>query len=321
MPWFKVDDALHSHPKARRCGLDALGLWAVAGSHCMAYLTDGYVEPWFIQSWPRGEELAARLVDADLWDTHPDGGWQFHDWDQYQPTKAQVEEEREKERERKAKWRESRKDAANTGRPDGTDGGTDGGSPTVRRRGTDAAPTRPDPTLIRTSEPKGSDDEPERLDAKRLTTTLVDALESRGVKTPTSLKAWNVEARRLLDIDHRPLEEALRVLAWSQHDPFWSRNILSMPKFRQKYDQLRLNATDGAVPDLRGPEELIRDCWRTGDPSAVFTATQWTRPTLVWPEDSEMVGSFDRDEYRRKFWREWLEENHTAILDRLRRTS
>ena len=69
------------------------------------------------------------------------------------------------------------------------------------------------------------------------------------------------------------------------------------------------------------PEVMLKDCWRSGDPSPVFVATQWTRPPLVWPEDSEIGDDFDRDEYRRKFWREWLEENHTAILDRLRRTS
>lgn len=26
MPWFKVDDKIHSHPKARRAGLAAMGL-------------------------------------------------------------------------------------------------------------------------------------------------------------------------------------------------------------------------------------------------------------------------------------------------------
>lgn len=69
------------------------------------------------------------------------------------------------------------------------------------------------------------------------------------------------------------------------------------------------------------PEKMLQDCWRTGDPSPVFSATQWTRPPLVWPEDSEMGPDFDKDAYRAQFWRAWLEENHSAILDRLRRTS
>lgn len=93
MAWFKVDDQLHSHPKARRAGLEAMGLWLVAGSHCMSYLTDGFVEEWFVLSWPNGAELAERLVGTGLW-LRGDGGWQFHDWAEFQPTKVRVEAER-----------------------------------------------------------------------------------------------------------------------------------------------------------------------------------------------------------------------------------
>jgi hypothetical protein len=32
------------------------------------------------------------------------------------------------------------------------------------------------------------------------------------------------------------------VLLWSQSDDFWSKNILSMPTFREKYDQLNLKS-------------------------------------------------------------------------------
>lgn len=107
MPWFKVDDKIHSHPKARRAGLAAMGLWALAGSHCMDYLTDGVVESWFVESWPDGQHLAARLVDVGLWDTHPDG-WVFHDWGEYQPTRAKVIAEREATKERVEKHRQKR---------------------------------------------------------------------------------------------------------------------------------------------------------------------------------------------------------------------
>ena len=33
MPHFRVDDALHSHPKAQRAGDEALGMWTLAGSY------------------------------------------------------------------------------------------------------------------------------------------------------------------------------------------------------------------------------------------------------------------------------------------------
>jgi hypothetical protein len=35
---------------------------------------------------------------------------------------------------------------------------------------------------------------------------------------------------------------AARLIQWAQDDSFWRANILSMPKFRAKYDQLRLQA-------------------------------------------------------------------------------
>ena len=105
--WYKVDDQLHTHPKARRAGLAAMGLWTLAGSHSMCYLTDGFVEAWFVDMFPEGRELAGRLVEAGMW-LPVDGGWQFHDWADYQPTRESVQAEREAANERKRRWKEKR---------------------------------------------------------------------------------------------------------------------------------------------------------------------------------------------------------------------
>jgi hypothetical protein len=111
--WFKVDDGLHSHPKTRRAGLEAIGLWSVAGSYASCYLTDGFVPEWFVDSWPSGAQLAASLVTAGLWSqATKDGekGWSFHEWDQRNPTRADVEADREAARDRQRKHRESQRD-------------------------------------------------------------------------------------------------------------------------------------------------------------------------------------------------------------------
>ena len=108
MPWFRTDDQLHAHPKPRRAGLAAMGLWTLAGSHCMAYLTDGVVERWFVDSMPDGTKLARKLVTAGLWDEHPDG-WVFHDWAEYQFTREQVLADREGAAERMRRVRANRK--------------------------------------------------------------------------------------------------------------------------------------------------------------------------------------------------------------------
>jgi hypothetical protein len=51
----------------------------------------------------------------------------------------------------------------------------------------------------------------------------------------------------MLDRDGRDATQAEWLIRWSQKDEFWRTNILSMPKFREKYDQLRIKAM-GANP-------------------------------------------------------------------------
>lgn len=113
MSWYPVDDLLHGDPRARRAGLEAMGLWTLAGSHCMGYLTDGFVAEWFVKEKPKGASLAKRLVDAGFWTpSEKDGerGWQFLEW-KPECTKVVILENREKNRLRKAKSRESRRES------------------------------------------------------------------------------------------------------------------------------------------------------------------------------------------------------------------
>lgn len=114
MTWFKVDDALHSHPKVMAAPLAALGLWVVAGSWSAANLTDGFVA---VQVLPRlhpdAVTLADELVTAGLW-KRAKGGYQFHDWANYQPSRDDVLEERRKWAEKKAKQRSAKKSPGDT---------------------------------------------------------------------------------------------------------------------------------------------------------------------------------------------------------------
>ena len=121
MPWFKVDDTLHGHPKARQVGLAALGLWTVSGSYCSQYVTEGQVPAWFVAGW-KARRMGAELVRAGLWHTPghdcpdcPDvedaDGWVFHDWDHYQQTREEIERDKELNRERQRRFREKRREA------------------------------------------------------------------------------------------------------------------------------------------------------------------------------------------------------------------
>src|SRR5882757_5982648 len=116
MTWFKVDDSLAGHPKPRRAGKQAMGLWVIAGSWCAQQLTNGVVPTHMLALLGGSAKDAKELVGSGLWEVHPDG-WEFHDWASYQPSRDQVEADRKaaKERQRRAREkaasrRESRRD-------------------------------------------------------------------------------------------------------------------------------------------------------------------------------------------------------------------
>jgi hypothetical protein len=144
MPWFKVDDKLHDHRKARTAAKAAMGVWVLAGSWSADNLMNGFVPASVLPRWGTTSD-AKRLVEAGLW--HPDEqdgerGWRFHEWEKYQPSRESVEAERAEARARMAELRANRKANKAKGsenvRPN--NGGTSG---EVR-----SAPTRPDPTVV-----------------------------------------------------------------------------------------------------------------------------------------------------------------------------
>lgn len=144
MSWFPVDDGFHSHPKARKAGMEAIGLWTLAGSHCMNYLTDGFVADWWVKEKPRGATLAKRLVAAGLWrrgENDSEQGYWFHDW-KPECTKAVVTAAREKARQRKQKQRESQRESRVTSDV------TDAVSPASCLEPTQPNPTQPINPLV-----------------------------------------------------------------------------------------------------------------------------------------------------------------------------
>lgn len=108
MPWFKIDDGFHGHPKVVELTLGAVGLWTLAGSWCAKYLTDGFVPTKTVIRLGGSIDEALELEHAGLWYS-ADGGHQFKDWADYQPLKADVEAERFAAQERMRKVRAAKK--------------------------------------------------------------------------------------------------------------------------------------------------------------------------------------------------------------------
>jgi len=114
--WFRVDDGFHDHPKTLAVSLAASGLWVRAGSWCGKQLNDGLIPESalrVISPSPPGttRKLATELVTAGLWDEVPGIGYQFHDWQQSNPSRQHVESERERVREWRRKRRTEREES------------------------------------------------------------------------------------------------------------------------------------------------------------------------------------------------------------------
>lgn len=168
MPWFKVDDAFHSHPKVMELSVEAVGLWTLAGTWCANYLTDGVIKESVLHRFGRTSanvrELCAELVEADLWDEISEGVYQYRNWAEYQPVKDDVEAEREAARERMRQVRARKKPAK---RSEDVRANNSRSSEEVR-----VTPTRPDPI------PKGIEGTPAPKRASRINETWMPSKET-----------------------------------------------------------------------------------------------------------------------------------------------
>lgn len=260
MPWFKVDDKLHDHRKARKAGKAAMGVWVLAGSWSMDNLTDGFVPDDVLTRWGTRAD-AGRLVAAGLWyvDEHAgERGWRFHDWATFQPSAAVTAAVKAKEAEagvlgNHRRWHVAR----GISDPDCEfcyrvpDQEPDGVPDDLPESGPESPPIPPEPepeplyvspngetSRRRDLEPVA----PPREDVERVCEHLARRIAENGSKTPTITKGWRDAARLMLDRDGRTEQEVHGAIEWSQADEFWRGNILSLPKLREKFDQLRLQA-------------------------------------------------------------------------------
>lgn len=261
IPWFKVDDKLHDHRKIRKAGKSAMGVWVLAGSWSMDNLTDGFIPQDVLIRWGNKTD-AGRLVAAGLWyvDEHNgERGWRFHDWARFQPSAAVTAAVRAKEAEagvrgNHKRWHVDR----GISDPDceycyrGPDWEPDGVTRDEPESGGESGAIRPVP--VPDPEPQVSPDgetsrrrdlaaiEPTRADVERICEHLADRIEANGSKRPAIGKGWHDAARLMLDRDERTEREIHGAIDWCQASEFWRGNILSLPKLREKYDQLRLQA-------------------------------------------------------------------------------
>jgi hypothetical protein len=107
--------------------------------------------------------------------------------------------------------------------------------------------TERDPSLTESLSEKDTD----RPEVVGLCDLLAGLVEANGSRRPSVTKAWLTDSRLMLDVDQRTPQQVETIIRWSQADPFWRANILSMAKLRKQFDRLRL-ARNADIEGRRG---------------------------------------------------------------------
>lgn len=87
-------------------------------------------------------------------------------------------------------------------------------------------------------------------EVERLCRLLAQLVTTRDPKARVSHESprWRDACRLLLEADGRTAQEVERVIRWSQNDDFWCAHVMSMPRLREKFDQLAARSQAAAAP-------------------------------------------------------------------------
>lgn len=211
MTWHRTDDGFPEHPKCDALALHfgndwqhlnlAFALWHHLGCDCAARRTDGAFQAaraYRVMRAPRRavDVALAGLVAVGLLEV-TDSGFTFHDWAEYQPTRAQLDAERVQKTQRQARWRAGKpttETAGNKGNRDGVDGHVDASThPHVDASvdgAVDPAPSRPVPARTQIppcAPPLGEGSEPKPSAAGALTPSAADT-HGKAPRSPRSAR-------------------------------------------------------------------------------------------------------------------------------------
>jgi hypothetical protein len=320
MTWFKVDDTLHSHKKSMRAGVEAMGLWVLAGSWAADQLTDGWVPSYAAQRIAsNAEDLAARLVKAGLWtpgEHDGEDGWWYHEWGERQPMKDEVMDQRRKRAEA-GRLGGQRSGAARRSKAEATcstlDEASAEASAEANGQANGQAKTNPVP-----SRPEGIKDLSNHGSDQRSIGAKFDefwsAYPRREAKKGARAKfAAAVKGGTTADdLIAAAVRYAAYVVAVGRE-----REKIKLPTswLNQGCWDDELEAT-GLPPKLAGdPADWLRGLWHTAEvgPIEKVTRIRYERPDLpVGIDDKAAVEMFFRDHRR-----DWITSHQAEILSQL----
>lgn len=261
-------------PDIRRAGAEAEHLYIRSLAHAKAGQTDGFIGDFDLPIVAVGMKNAAKransLVRVGLW-IEVNGGWEIRNWAKWNMTGEEIRTDKVKKREAAIATNHQRWHV-DKGVIDQKCGHCNG-SIIAERLDTPIATPIAHGSLseVKSSEVKVKSSESEvnvsavaathrstdlviasRDDVTRLCEHLANRIEANGSKRPNIGKGWIDAARLMLDNDNRNEQQIHAAIDWCQDDDFWKANIQSMPKLREKYDVLRLQAQRGTKARANG---------------------------------------------------------------------
>lgn len=109
MPYLNLDDHFAEHPKVDALSAGAFRLHVSGLCYCAMNLTDGFIETRRVTRLMPEYDKAylCELLEAAMWIERP-GGYDVHDYLDWNKSKAWWDDKREADAKRIAKWRASK---------------------------------------------------------------------------------------------------------------------------------------------------------------------------------------------------------------------
>lgn len=250
--YFKLDVGYMSNPKVLAVideSPTAVLLHIASIGYAAQHLTDGVVPiKALLRMTGATQDDADLLFETGLWIDGPTPAKaEVHDYLQHQRSAAEAKGASEKARKAAdAKWSKEADASSNavsnaSSIPDAVPDASESAMPREKRE-------------KREGKDESEADASPRDDVLRICRHLADRIESNGANRPAITKGWLDAARLMLDKDGRTEQQVHAAIDWSQDDEFWRANILSMPKLREKFETLRLQAQRQGNVRLLRPE-------------------------------------------------------------------
>jgi hypothetical protein len=225
--WVRLDDEFAESPKVEKLSDKAFRAHVIAMCYCGRHLTDGRVSrsrATTIAFMVDNDTVVRELLDAGLWER--DGkNYKLHDWQDYNPTKTKVLEERAKAKERKERWKERQKNAVPN---------------TVPERVPNASPSRPVPSQSPLAssgsiDPSEEEESAEPSEAPSAPASLPGIL-TFPVSGRNGKKTWELQLEFVKELEEAfpavdVLAECRKALMWIKTSPAKKKTHRGMGRF------------------------------------------------------------------------------------------